>query len=257
MRISKVLQKIRAGKIVRICALGHFIPSYIRHAAHYGFDAIWMDCEHRAISTREIQALMPYFHQFDIDCMLRAPTLEKTRLYRFLEDGATGLMIPHVSTPQKAQMLVQSVKFPPLGDRGLDGAGYDSDFMLQSGESYTEDSNRETFLVVQIETLEAVNNIEAIAAIKGVDGLFIGPGDLGLRIKHSETSLSLDDVRARVAKACVQHGKAWGLPAANEEIMAQYAREGAQLLAHGGDFRALKDMLEASSQRFDRVCDTS
>lgn len=257
MRTSKVLQKISAGKIVRICALGHYIPSYIRHAAHYGFDAIWLDCEHRVISAREIQSLMAFFHQSDIDCMLRPPTLEKTKLYRYLEDGASGLMIPHVSTPEKAQMLVQSVKFPPLGDRGLDGAGYDSDFVLQGGLEYTQEANHQTFLIVQIETLEAVENIESIAATEGVDGLFIGPSDLELRIKYSETSLDLNDVRTRVAEACRKHGKAWGLPAANEEIMAQYTSEGAQLLAHGSDFMAIKDMLEAGSQRFDRVCGES
>jgi len=255
MRTSKVLQRIRAGEVVRICALGHYIPAFIRHAAHFGFDAIWLDCEHRAMSTREIQSLMPLFHQFDIDCMLRPSTLDKTSLYRYLEDGATGLMIPHVSTPEKAQSLVQSVKFPPIGDRGLDGAGYDSDFILQGGENYTDEANRETFLIVQIETLEAVENADAIAATEGVDGIFIGPGDLGLRIKKSNTSLTLDEARARVAAACAKHGKAWGLPTASEEILAQYASEGGQLLAHGGDFGALMEMLETSSQRFDRVCD--
>ena len=82
------------------------------------------------MSDREVQTLLAYFHLFDIDCMLRAPTLEKTRLYRYLEDGATGLMIPHVSTADKARLLVDAVKFPPLGDRGLDGPGLESDFIL-------------------------------------------------------------------------------------------------------------------------------
>jgi len=152
VRKSKTLAKLRANEPVRMCALGHFIPAFIRHAAHHGFDCIWLDLEHRAMSDREVQALLAYFHLFDIDCMLRPPTLEKTRLYRYLEDGATGLMIPHVSTADKARMLVDAVKFPPLGDRGLDGAGLDSDFILAGGDEYVEAANRETFLVVQIET---------------------------------------------------------------------------------------------------------
>lgn len=73
--------------------------------------------------AREVEALLAFSHLFDIDIMLRPPTLEKTRLYRYLEDGAAGLMIPHVSTAGKAKMLVDAVKFPPLGDRGLDNAG--------------------------------------------------------------------------------------------------------------------------------------
>ena len=96
-----------------MCALGHFIPAYIALAAQARYDCIWLDAEHRAFSERELQTLLAYFHQYDIDCMLRVPTLEKTRLYRYLEDGATGLMIPHVSTVEKAQALVDAVKFPP------------------------------------------------------------------------------------------------------------------------------------------------
>ena len=93
MRQSKTMAKLRAGKPVRMCALGHFIPSYIRHAAHAGFDCIWLDTEHRAFERRELQALLAMFHLFDIDCMVRADTKQKTRLYRYLEDGASGLMM--------------------------------------------------------------------------------------------------------------------------------------------------------------------
>ena len=117
MRRSKTLARFRNNEAVRLCNLGHYIPAFVKHAAHYGFDAIWLDLEHRLIDEREVQALLAFAHLADIDIMLRPPTLEKTRLYRYLEDGASGLMIPHVSTPEKAQMLVDAVKFPPLGDR--------------------------------------------------------------------------------------------------------------------------------------------
>ncbi len=250
MRQSKTLAKLRNNELVRMCALGHFIPSYIRHAAHFGFDCIWLDLEHRAMEDREVQALLAYFHLYDIDCMLRPPTLEKSKLYRYLEDGATGLMIPHVSTPEKAQMLVDATRFPPLGDRGIDGAGLDSDFMLRGGEGYTDRANQETFLVVQIETLEAVENAEAIAAIDGINGLFVGPGDLGLRIKHSSGTLTLDEAMARVAAAAKKYGKAWGCPAATVERLQELHAQGATLLNHGGDFGAVMKMLEASAADF-------
>ncbi len=255
MRTSKTLAKLRAGETVRICGLGHFIPSFIRHAAHFGFDAIWLDLEHRVMSDREIQSLLALFHLADIDCMLRPPTLEKTRLYRYLEDGATGLMIPHVSTEQKARELVQAVKFPPLGDRGLDGAGLDSDFFLRGDADYPQQANRETFLVVQIETPAAVENVDAIAAVEGVDGLFVGPADLGLRLKHApESGMTLDQARQRVAAAAKKHGKAWGQPAGTLEHVQSLYDEGARLLAHGGDFMAIMQALEASAEHFNQVC---
>jgi 4-hydroxy-2-oxoheptanedioate aldolase len=256
VRKSKTLAKLRAGKMTRICSLGHFIPSYVRHAAHYGFDCIWLDCEHRMFENQDILALLAFFHLADIDCLLRPPTLEKTRLYRYLEDGATGLLIPHVSTPEKAHMLAQSVKFPPLGDRGLDGSGLDSDFYLDDAAGYTEEANRETFLVVQIETPEAVANVDAIAAVPGIDGLFIGPGDLGLRLRHSASGPTMDHAVDRVAKAAARHGKAWGCPAASTEQLQHFRALGAQLLAHGGDFMGLKAMLEAAARDFDAAGDS-
>jgi 2-keto-3-deoxy-L-rhamnonate aldolase RhmA len=233
--------------------LGHFIPAYIRHAAEYGFDCIWLDMEHRAFTEREIQALLAYFHLFDIDCMLRPPTFEKTRLYRFLEDGATGFLIPHVSTAEKAQMLADSVKFPPLGDRGLDGASLDSDFIHQGGDDYTEAANRETFLVVQIETLQAVENVDEIAAVEGVDGLFIGPGDLGLRIRRTQTDWTLESARQRVAEAAKRHGKAWGCPAGSEDEVRTLYDQGAQLVAFGGDFGMVMNGLRTHGQKLGAI----
>ncbi len=211
---------------MRICSLGHFIPGYIRHAAHVGFDCIWLDLEHRTMSEREVQALLAYFHLFDIDCMLRAPTREKTRLYRYLEDGAAGLMMPLVSTAEEARRLVDAVKFPPLGNRGLDGAGLDGDFYVHGSEGYAEAANRETFLVVQIETPEAVDNVEEIAAVPGVDGLFVGPGDLGLRLQIAETELTLDAALQRVAAAAERHGVAWGCPAFSRDHVRQLREQG-------------------------------
>ena len=252
MRKSKTLSRIRNGEPVRICSLGHFMPSYIKYAAHYGFDCVWLDLEHRAMNDREVQALLAFFHKFDIDCMLRASTLEKAKLYRYLEDGATGLMIPHVSTPEKAKALVDACKFPPIGDRGLDGAGMDNDFMLFD-EDYPARTNAETFLVVQIETPEAVENVDAIVSIEGVDGLFIGTGDLGFRLKQSPEHPSLEDAIEQIAAAAKKHNKAWGLPAGSADALRQRRSQGAQLLARGGDVRAMMQVLGEWQDEMDKV----
>jgi 2-keto-3-deoxy-L-rhamnonate aldolase RhmA len=89
--------------------------------------------------------------------------------------------VPLISTPELARDLVLAAKFPPIGNRGIDGAGLDADFGVASwgpGMDFPADANRETFILPQIETLEAVDNAEAIASIENIDGLFIGPGDL-------------------------------------------------------------------------------
>jgi len=250
MRKSKTLARIRNNQTVRMCCLGHYMPFFVKQAAHFGFDCIWLDLEHRNFSDRDVQALLAYSHLHDIDIMVRPATLEKTRLYRYLEDGAAGLMIPHVNTAEKARMLADAVKFPPIGDRGLDGAGLDADFYVGDSEAFVKQANQETFLVVQIETLEAVRNVDEIAAVPGVDGLFVGPGDLGLRMKLDPSEGTLESAYERVATACKRHGKAWGAPVGTPEIMKQRQKQGGQLLNHGGEFGAVMNMLKDCAAAF-------
>jgi len=207
--------------------------------------------EHRALSDQQAQTLIAYCCMSDIDCMVRPPTLEKTRLYRYLEDGATGLMIPHVSTAEKAAMLADAAKFPPLGDRGLDAAGLDADYYVDPSEAYTDEANRETFLIVQIETPLAVENIEAIAGTPGVDGMFVGPADLGLRLNRLKSRLCLDEALRRVAQAAARGGKAWGCPTPTVEGIRSLRAMGAQLIAYGGDFPAMAQSLEGWSRDWD------
>lgn len=253
MRQSKTLARLRNNETVRMCCLGHFIPAFVKHAAHFGFDCIWLDLEHRNWTPRDVQAILAFSHLFDIDIMLRPPTLEKTGLYRYLEDGAAGLMIPHVGTAEKAEMLVDAVRFPPLGDRGLDSAGLDADFYVGDNEEYLAQVNDQTFLVVQIETPAAVAQADAIAAVPGVDAIFIGPGDLGLRLKHDTSGLTLESAVEQVAAACKKHGKAWGMPAGTPELLRQRIGQGGQLLSHGGDFGAFMKMLQESGQVFETI----
>src|SRR6478609_7088810 len=164
MRKSKTLARIRNNQTVRMCCLGHFIPFFVKHAAHNNFDCIWLDMEHRNFSDREIQTLLVHSHLHDIDIMVRPATTEKTRLYRYLEDGAAGLMIPHINTGEKTRALVDAVKFPPVGDRGLDGAGIDAHYYLGDVDQYIDHARHETFLVVQVETPQAVQNIDDITS---------------------------------------------------------------------------------------------
>ncbi len=252
MRKSKTLARLRAGETVRVCVMGHFIPAFVCHAARAGYDCIWVDMEHRAQTLREVQALLAYSHLYDIDIMLRPPELEKTKLYRYLEDGAAGLMIPHVSTPEKARTLVDAVKFPPIGDRGLDNAGVDADFLLHDADDYIAWANRETFLTVQIETPEAVRNADAIAAIEGVEILFVGPGDLGLRLRQSG-EMTLDEAWETVAAACKKHGKAFGGPALPFEEMKKRHAMGAQFLVNCSEFHAMRTALYNDIKQFDEL----
>ena len=251
MRKSKLLSKLGAGKIAKICSMGHFLPFFVRYAAHNGYDAIWLDLEHRMMAGREVQALLAFCRLYDIDCMVRPPTLERNRLYRYLEDGAAGFLIPFVSDREIAEQVVESVKFPPLGNRGLDGAGLDADFGLhpgREGPGYTSEANAQTFVIAQIETPEAVDKADEIARVRGIDGLFVGTGDLGLRMgaRSGGQEGQLDSAIGKVSVAARDHGKAWGAASGSLESLMRYQKMGAQILPWGSDF-LLRQLLATCS----------
>jgi len=154
-------------------------------------------------------------------------------------------------------MLVDAVKFPPLGDRGMDGAGLDANYFLGDAFEYLQDANQETFLVVQIETQQAVENAEAIASIEGVDAMFVGPGDLGMRHRLKCSNVSAEEGMEIVAAASKKHGTAWGCPAFDVEQMKKLHGMGARFLAHGGDFWAIKNMLDENIGHYDEMLEGS
>jgi 2-keto-3-deoxy-L-rhamnonate aldolase RhmA len=254
MRPSKILARLRSNQSVQLAQMGYFLPPFIAYAAHEGYDALWLDLEHHTMDSREIQSVLAFAHHYDLDCLIRPPTQEKGQLYRYLEEGAAGLMIPHISSPEQARAVVNKVRFPPLGDRGIEGFGFEADFGLHRAD-LAEASNRETVLLVQIETPEAVQQVEAIAAVPGIDGLYIGPGDLGLRMAYEapDTQRSLNDVMRLVSAACVQAGKAWGCYALTESALSEQIALGGRLLVWGADFLSLQQGLQHSKQTLERL----
>ena len=256
MRKSKVLAKWRENQFARLCGMGHVLPFFIRYAAHFNFDGIWLDLEHRNMDEREVQHLLALGHLFDIDIMVRPPTTMRTRLYRYLEDGAAGFMMPFVSTADFAAEIVRSVKFPPVGNRGLDGAGLDCNYGLDSwipDSTYVEDSIQNTFIVAQIETPQAVANAQEIASVPGIDALFLGPGDLGLRLSVDPSlDMTIESAMETVAAAAQKHKKIWGRTAGSIEELVRYEEMGAKIVPWGGDF-ALKDILSDARQQLDEA----
>lgn len=254
-RSSKVLAKIRAGKVARICSTGTAAIYYPALAAHFGYDGVWVDAEHRAWDATQVREMILRHHHADIDCIFRPSTTERAGLSRYLEDGAAGLMIPMVNTAERARQLVQFTKFPPHGDRGFDGSGIDASFWVGKDADYTLRANAETALVVQIETPEAVANAADIAAVDGVDVVFVGPGDLSLRLGCAP---SLQDPKLRaaieaVAAACKARGKAWGLPVGSIEDARTVIGLGAQFVNYGNEFMGVLKQLESCSSQWNEA----
>jgi 4-hydroxy-2-oxoheptanedioate aldolase len=179
--------------------------------------------------------------------MVRILKTGYTAPMRALEFGATGLMIPHCMDAAEARQWVEWTKSPPLGKRGFDGAGADADYLFADPLEYMKHANEEIFLVLQIEDKEAVEKVEEIAAVEGVDLLFVGPGDLSisygvpLQGQHPLVQKAID----RVAAAAAKYGKFWGMPSGTPEVAQSLVDRGARFITCGGDHGALVNGLKA------------
>ena len=119
-------------------------------------------------------------------------------------------------------------------------------------DEYAAWANKETFLTVQIETPEGIHNADAIAAVPGVDMIFVGPGDLGLRLRQSK-EMSLDEAWNIVATACKRHGKAFGGPTFSIDEIQKRHDQGAQLLVNNSEFSNFTEGLQENAKHFDQL----
>lgn len=142
-----------------------------------GFDFVMLDGEHGAAYTR-LPELLLACDAVGLASVVRTPGLARRDLLLPLELGAGALQVPFVNTVEEARQLVREVKFPPLGQRGVSLVSRAARYGFADARRFIRTANRETLLIVQIETVEAAAEAEAIAAVPGVDAVFIGPADL-------------------------------------------------------------------------------
>ncbi len=239
MRKSIVKAKLAAGKPVSVVKQNYHLPWVTEMLGKIGFDCIWVCLEHLPTDMPMAVNMATAARASNVDLMMRAARGEYMRIGRMLEAGATGIMLARIDSLQEAKDLITWAKFPPLGRRGVDAVNADADHGLANFREYLDWANRETFLVVQIESQSALDCCEEIAELESVDVLFVGPADLSLNQGMDKTSPNFwKDLRPltdRVAKAAAKAGKAWGMPAGSTDRTKELLDQGARFISHGAD----------------------
>jgi 4-hydroxy-2-oxoheptanedioate aldolase len=249
MTNSRVLQKLRGGDFVRVAGVSRVAEPWLAELiGSIGYDVIWFDMEHRAFDYSAIDPMSLACRATGIDLMVRVLKTGYTAPMRALEFGANGIMVPHCLDAAEARQWVDWTRFPPLGKRGFDGAGADADYSLCDPVEYMDHANRETFLALQIEDRETVDQIDEIAAVDGVDLLFVGPSDLSISygVPFQANHLLVQRAIDRVANATAKNGKWWGMPSGTPEGAQALLDRGARLITCGGDHGALVNGLRDS-----------
>ncbi|MCA9079964.1 MAG: host specificity protein, partial [Planctomycetaceae bacterium] len=178
--MTSLKNRLAAGEHVVVFAVSRlFHPNMIdMYALHGGFHGFWIDHEHTGFSNAEMETATRAGRAVGLDSFIRIAPTDYALVTRCLEAGAGGVMAAQINSAAHAEEFVQWAKFAPRGRRGLNGGGYDGKFGNLPPAAFCEQSNRESFVAIQIETLSALDECDAIAAIDGVDLLFVGPSDL-------------------------------------------------------------------------------
>jgi 4-hydroxy-2-oxoheptanedioate aldolase len=252
MRASRILSKVRAGE----CALGVALhltdPSVFEMVSLMGFDGIWMDMEHHFYSLETAGAMMRGARVGGTDIVARPGKGEFMRMSRMLEAGATGIMYPRCDSAEEAREVVKWAKFPPIGKRGFDGSGADVPYMLTPMAQYLQESNDQTFVLIQMEEPHAIEQADDIAAVPGVDMLMLGPADFSVLtgipgdFAHPTVSAAIE----KIARAAKHHGKHWAATVGSLEQARRMIDLGARLIFHGCDIVMVKNGLDQVRSTF-------
>ena len=215
-----------------------------------GFDWLLLDTEHAPNDVEslltQLQAAAPY----PGEAVVRVPWNDMVGIKRVLDIGARSLLVPFVSTADEARAAVSHTRYPPHGVRGV--AGLTRATRFGRVRDYMRRAHEELCLLVQVETGEALENIEAICAVDGVDGVFIGPADLHASLGHTGETANpkvvpvIEDAIRRIRRA----GKAPGILTPVEADARRYLAAGALFVAVGADVGILARGAEALAAKF-------
>ncbi|KAB1074299.1 HpcH/HpaI aldolase family protein [Methylobacterium planeticum] len=230
------------------CSLASPISTEI--VAGSGFDWLLLDMEHSANDLRDIYGQLQAMGEGSAHAMVRVPSDEPITIKRILDTGAQSLMIPNIDDADQARRAVAATRYAPRGVRGFSQAPRAARFGRIP--DYHARCEAEIFVAVQIESRRALDNLEAIAGVEGVDGVFIGPGDLSTSLgylgqqNHPEVVRVVEDTIRRIRLT----GKAAGILTANEELAQRYVAAGTRFTAIGSDMGLLARSSEALAARF-------
>lgn len=252
MRPSKIKAKLKRGEPVLLTTLHFTDPSAYEMTSLMGFDGIWLDLEHHGTSLETASTLMRAARVGSADVMVRPAKGEFMRMGRILEAGAQGIMYPRCDNAEEARQLVTWAKFAPMGKRGIDSANADNPYCMTPLVEYLRAANDQTFLVAQIEDPDSLSQVDAIAAVEGIDVLFLGPGDFSILagVPGQWEHPLVEKAVTAVADAARKSGKAWGMPALSLEHGKKILSMGAKFICYGSDIITVKQGLEAIQKQF-------
>ena len=238
--VNHALRQLRAGKLAIGMGLRQARTVDIAQIAKTtGYDWLFIDCEHNSMDGDTAAQIAAASLAVGITPVVRVAGLEHWLSSRMLDNGAQGIVVPHVDTAGEARRVAATCRFPPIGKRSMGGGLQQLGFEPMPVGEAARIINEETLVVVMLESAQGIANCEEIAAVPGIDALLIGTNDLcfelGIPGKFDDPRVA--EAYRKVIAACRKHGKFAGMGGMyTPELLERHIGMGVQLILAGSDF---------------------
>lgn len=214
-------------------------------------DYVIIDMEHSGFGLDRVADIIARFKATDIATIVRVPENLYHYLAGALDAGATGVQVASIETAEQARAVIQSVKYAPMGNRGLGLTAAHSDFKTPKASEYLPFKNKDTVVIMQIETVKGLENCDAIAAVEGLDVLAVGANDMtfSLGIHGQFEHPLLTQAMEKVIASCKKHGKIGKCHPHHTEQIAQFAKMGYSMMMANSDVSHLRSGVKASVEK--------
>lgn len=213
--------------------------------AHQGFDSITIDMQHGLVDYQVAVTMLQAISTTSVIPLTRVPWNDPARIMKILDAGSYGVICPMINTPEDAQQLVQACKYPPWGYRsfGPIRAKYSSGGAIHGGGDYHNYANEETLAIPQIETREAIKNLDEILSVPGIGAIYIGPSDLSMALgkepRKGQSDPEVIEAKQKILKKSKQYGIPAGIHTNSMDVAVEMIKEGFQLVSLQSDDRFL------------------
>jgi len=249
---NSLKRKLKAGECATGCMLAEIRqPSIMQMLHNGGMEFVIIDNEHGPFNIETIADLARTAKYIGITPIVRVPDSTYVCISQSLDSGAQGLMFPRIISAQQVKEIVSITRYPPHGQRGnAQGRGY-TNFKSGNVVQTMKATDEENFIIIQIETKESIENLDAILTVPGVDAALVGPNDLSisLGVPGELSSKVLNDAIEKVITHCNKHGVVPALHCNDLEFAKSWATKGMRLISYDSEIGYVqKSASQATSQ---------
>ena len=224
--------------------------------AHQGFDSVTIDMQHGLVDYQVAVTMLQAISTTGVIPLARVPWNDPARIMKILDAGSYGVICPMINTPEDTESFVKACKYPPDGYRsfGPIRAKYASGGKIHGGGDYHNFANEETLAIAQIETQEAIKNLDKILSTAGIGAIYIGPSDLSMALgkepRKGQNDPEVVEAKQEILRKAKQHGIPAGIHTNSMEVAVNMIKDGFQLVSLQSDDRFL---MSKAKQEVDAV----